>query len=195
MLAGKSLTALVGLPLFLAALCVSSQATSTIGFGVGAPPRLPVNWNDSFSFVHAELLAESNLSFQFTLGTYPTSFPNAFQLDASLVIKAWLSPFAIYAGTGLTVQERQIAGFWFPYPFMNILAGAQLWFSSYVNLFAEVRSTEPLPPSWTLNPEVLAGGSIALGPSSSRSQRADTDYLWLIVGLGVVALLLYYPRS
>lgn len=169
--------------------------TNTIGFGVGVPPVLPIAWSESFSFLTTEILAESNLSFLLTLGTYPAYFPNLYQADAALIVKAWLGPVALYAGGGLSLQWRLIGDVWLLSPFMNVVAGAELWIIDSFALFTQVRSLDPLPASWTLDPEVSVGATIALGKARPALPRVDGDYLWILVGLGVLALLAYYPRS
>ncbi|MCK4599808.1 hypothetical protein KAU37_08340 [Candidatus Bipolaricaulota bacterium] len=171
-----------------------AYGTNTIGFGVGVPPVLPIAWSESFSFLTTEILAESNLSFLLTLGTYPAYFPNLYQADAALIVKAWLGPLSLYAGGGLSLQWRLIGDAWLLSPFMNVVAGAKLWIVDSFAFCAQVRSLDLLPASWTLDPEVSLGTTIAFGKARPALPRVDEDYLWILVGLGVLALLAYYPR-
>lgn len=177
--------------LFLAPV---ARGTAAGGFGVGVPPVLPINWNESFSFVTTEVLADGNLSFLLTLGTYPADFPGLYEADATFLLKAWLGPMALYAGGGFSLQWKLIGEAWLWSPFMNVMTGVQLWIIDSFALFAQLRSLDPLPPTWTLDPEVSVGALIAFGRVRPSSPRVDGDYLWLLIGLGVLALLAYYPR-
>jgi hypothetical protein len=121
-------------------------APVAIGFGVGAPPFIPIEWSESFSFLTTELFLDPNLTLLFTLGTYPADFPTLYEGSGSLIVKAWLGPVALYAGGGFTIQSRLITDTWFWVPFMNITAGMQLWVTDSFALITQVRSIEPLPP-------------------------------------------------
>ena len=165
-----------------------------IGFGVGVPAALPIDWGASFTFATLEVLAESNLSFLFTLGTYPTDFPELYEGNASLLAKAWSGPVALYAGGGFSLQWRLVGTAWLWTPFMNVKTGVQLWILDSLAFFAQVRSLDPLPAEWSFNPEFSLGTSISFGKARPPSPRLDGGYLWLVIGLWVLAFLAYYPR-
>ena len=171
-------------------------APVAIGFGVGVPPVIPIVWSESFSFLTTELFLDPHLTLLCTLGTYPADFPTIYEGSGSLIVKTWLGPVSLYAGGGLTIQSRFTTNAWFWVPFMNITAGMQLWITDSFALITQVRSSEPLPPTWTLHPEVSFGLSLAFGQAPPTSPREEEGmYLWIIVGLGIITLLAYYPRS
>lgn len=173
---------------------LSAYGAIGIGFGVGVPAALPVDWGASFTFATSEVLAESNLSFLFTFGTYPTDFPELYEGNASLLAKAWSGPVALYAGGGFSLQWRLVGTAWLWTPFMNVKTGVQLWILDSLAFFAQVRSLDPLPAEWSFNPEIALGTSISFGKARPPSPRLDGGYLWLIIGLWVLAFLAYYPR-
>ena len=168
---------------------------STIGFGVGAPADLPIDWGASFTFAASEVLAESNVSFLFTFGTYPSDFPELYEGNASLLVKAWSGPLALFAGGGFSLQWRLIDTAWLWTPCMNVKTGVQLWIVDSLAFFVQLRSLEPLPAAWSFNPEISLGTAISFGEARPASPRLDGGYLWLILGLWVLAFLAYYPRS
>lgn len=180
----------MGSPGFLAC------GATALGFGIGIPPILPIQWDESFPFIVAEMPAEANLAFLFTVGTYPsdTGVPELYELDADLLIKAWLGPFSLYAGGGVASWWQPLGASWEWTPRMSVVAGAQLWILSSFTLFAQVRSLDSWPPTWTLHPTVALGTEIAFASVRPSTLRTDGEYLWLLVGLGVLALLAYYPR-
>jgi hypothetical protein len=174
----------------------ASPAPVAIGFGVGVPPAFPIQWDESFSFLTAEFLPDPNLTLLFTLGTYPADFPTLYEGSGSLIVKAWVGPVALYGGGGLSIQSRLIDEAWLWSPYMNVVAGTQLWILDSFAICAQVRSLELLPPTWTLHPEVSLGVSLAFGEARPASPQEDEGmYLWIIVGLSVLTLLAYYPRS
>lgn len=169
--------------------------TNTFGFGVGVPPTSPINWNASFTFAATEVLAESNLSFLFTLGTYPAFFPELHEGSASLLVKAWAGPIALYAGGGFSLQWRLIGNAWLWSPSIHLISGAQLWIIDSFAVFTQVRSLEDFSTPWTFDPEVALGVTIAFDRARPTDLRIDGDYFWLLVGLWVIAFLSYSPRS
>ena len=171
-----------------------THGANAIGFGVGVPPTLPIDWDASFTFATFEILAESNLSFLLTVGTYPVDFPELYEGNASLLVKAWAGPMALYAGGGFSLQWRLIGDVWLWSPFVNLMTGTQLWIVDSLAFFVQVRSLDPLLASWSFNPEISLGTTISLGRARPPDPRLDGDYLWLIIGLWVLAFLAYYPR-
>ena len=181
----------------LVLLCVplATQGAHTIGFGVGVPPVLPIDWNAAFTFATAEALAEANLSFLLSLGTYPADFPAFYEGNASLLVKAWAGPLALYAGGGFSLQWQLVDDAWLWSPFVNLTTGTQLWILDSFAFFVQVRSLDPLPTTWTFNPEIALGLTLGLGRVRPPGPRFDGDYLWFLVGLWVLAFIAYYPRS
>lgn len=166
------------------------------GFGVAAPAAVPIAWNESFSSISTEFLADPNLTFLFTLGTYPSYFPNLFQGSADLIVKSWMGPIAIYAGGGLALQWKPIGGTWGWTPYMHVTAGTQIWLIDSVALVASVSSLDALPPTWTFSPEISLGLRFSLSPSRPPTLgKENAFYFWIVVGLLVAALLTYYPHG
>jgi len=192
----RPLTLIISVGL-LVLLCVplASQGANTIGFGVGVPPTLPIDWNASFTFAIFEILAESNLSFLLTVGTYPADFPELYEGNASLLVKAWAGPVALYAGGGFSLQWQLVGDTWLWSPFANLMTGTQLWIHDSFAFFAQIRSLDPLPTTWSFNPEIALGMTIGLGRIRPPCPRFDGDYVWFLVGLWVLAFIAYYPRS
>lgn len=189
-----ALIACLGLSVFVCS-ALSAYGANAIGFGVGVPAALPIDWGASFTFATSEVLAESNVSFLFTFGTYPTDFPELYEGNASLLAKAWSGPIALYAGGGFSLQWRLVNTAWLWTPFMNVKTGVQLWILDSLAFFIQVRSLDPLPAVWSFNPEVSLGTTISFGKARPPYPRRDGGYLWLIIGLWVLAFLAYYPRS
>ena len=179
--------------LLLSAVFAADAATA-IGFGVGFPPALPIAWGESFSFIAAEVGAEGTMSLRLTAGTYPASFPDVYVADATLLVKAWLGPADLYAGGGLSLEWRFIRGGWLWTPMMNVLFGTQVWVVDSLALFAEARSAEELPPTFAFDPQICLGVTVGLGKVRPSPMRVDLYHLWVLVGLGVLAFLIYYPR-
>ena len=177
--------------------CLTAFGATAIGFGVGAPPIVPIQWENSFPFVLIETLAEGNLSFLFTLGAYPSEIeiPDVFEVDTNLLIKAWIGPAAVFAGGGLAIQWDPLSpsGTWVP--LMNVIAGTQLWILDGFALFLQARSLDLLPPTWSLDPMITVGAELGFEKVRPDPPFSDGNYLWLLVGIGVLSLLAYYPRS
>ncbi len=170
------------------------NAATAVGFGVGFPPTLPIVWNDSVSFLVAEVAADQPMSFRSTIGAYPASFPDVYVADATLLVKAWLGPAALYAGGGFSLEWRRIGAAWLWTPMMNVLFGTQVWVVDSLALFAEARSAEELPPTFAFAPQICLGVTVGLGKVRPSPMRVDLYHLWVLVGLGVLAFLIYYPR-
>lgn len=188
---------LLGLSLGILVLpCSTAFGSTAIGFGVGAPPIFPIQWENSFPFILIETLAEGSLSLLLTLGVYPSELgiPELFEIDTNLLIKAWVGPATLFAGGGLAVQWDPLSpsGTWIP--LMNVMAGTQLWILDGFALFVQVRSLDLLPPSWSLDPMITLGAELGFGKVRPDPPRSNGNYLWLLVGVGVLALLAYYPR-
>ena len=170
-------------------------APIAIGFGVALPSTLPLEWGRSFSFLTVELLPDPNLTFLFTFGTYPAYFPGLHEASGSIIVKGWIGPAALYAGGGFSIRSRLIGDAWLWSPYMNVTAGMQLWVVDSLALSFQVRSLERIPVSWRLYPEVSLGLSLALGRARPIRPAADEAwYFWLLAGLGVLAIIAYYPR-
>ncbi|MEA3239322.1 MAG: hypothetical protein U9Q94_06030 [Candidatus Bipolaricaulota bacterium] len=177
-------------------LCVQGGVPLAFGFGVTAPVAVPIDWSESFSSISTEILTDPNLTFLFTLGTYPSHFPNLFEGSVDLIVKSWMGAAAIYAGGGLSLQWKPIGGIWGWTPYMRVTAGTQIWLIDSVALIASVRSLDTLPPTWTFSPEASLGLQFSLSPPRPPTLgRENAFYLWIVVGLLVAALLTYYPHS
>ncbi len=171
-----------------------NPAPFSIGFAVGAPWRLPVDWTGSFSLLTAEALLSHNLTVGFELGTYPASFPDLVEGSASLLVKGWLGTAALFAGGGLTARWNPTSTAWIPVPHLNLKAGVQLWWVDALAWTVQLRSVEPLPARWMFSPEISVGASVALGRGRPDSPFVDGPTLWILVGLGVAALIAFLPR-
>jgi hypothetical protein len=191
-------------PLFVVATLVMLIAASsaaaavsamTVGFGVGVPYLLPVDWASSFSYLSLEALVSPHLTFFFDLGTYPASFPDLFEGGAALLAKGWLGPTALFAGGGLTLQARRVGTAWSFKPLLNLRTGYQIWLLESLAVVLQFRSLEPLPIRWTLAPEISLGFSVSFGQARPDAPRFEGDYVWLLVGLGVAALIAFLPRK
>lgn len=178
------------------ALCGAQlpPAPAAVGFGVSVPPRLPVDWTASFSYLSLESLLTPNLTAIVELGTYPSDFPDLYEGSGALLVKGWLGPTAIYAGGGLTVQWRRVGAAWSIRPLVNLRVGTQTWILDSLALVLQVRSLQSLPISWAFSPEISLGLTMGLGQARPEIPRFDGDVLWLLVGLGVAALIAFLPR-
>jgi hypothetical protein len=170
-------------------------APIAVGFGVSVPYRLPVDWTSSFPYLSFEALLSSHLTCFFDLGTYPASFPDLFEGGAALLAKGWLGPTSLYAGGGLTLQARRVGTAWSFKPLLNLRTGYQIWLLEQLAIVLQFRSLEALPIRWTLAPEVSLGFSIGLGQARPGVPTFEGDYIWLLVGLGVAALIAFLPRK
>jgi len=183
----------------LTSACASASALApapaSIGFGVSVPYALPIDWASSFSFVSYELLLTENLTLFVDAGTYPASFPDLFEGGASLLVKGWLGPTALFAGGGLSMQWRRAGSAWSLKPLLSLRTGYQIWLLDAAAVFVQFRTLEPLPISWTFSPEIALGFDIGLGRARPESPRFDGEYVWLLVGLGVAALIAFLPRQ
>jgi hypothetical protein len=171
------------------------RAPASIGFGVSVPYALPIDWSSSFSFVSYEALLTSNVTLLLDLGAYPASFPDLFEGGASLLVKGWWGPTALYAGGGLSMQYRRVGSAWSLKPLLSLRTGYQIWLLDAVAVFLQFRSLEPLPISWVFAPEIALGFDIGLGRARPEAPRFDGEYIWVLVGLGVAALIAFLPRQ
>jgi hypothetical protein len=180
---------------FLIGLTVHGGIPFSFGFGVRAPASLPIDWDQSFSFLSAEFLSHPNLTFLLELGTYPDQFPNLFETATDIVVKGWMGPIALYAGGGIALQWKEIADAWVCNQYIHVTAGAQLWLNNSVNITASVSSLDTLPPSWIFSPEVSLGLHFSLCPGRPCSlDKENGFYLWLVVGLIVAGLFVHYQH-
>jgi len=170
------------------------RAPFSLGFAVGVPYALPVDWAGSFSILTAEALLSRNLTVGLEVGTYPAAFPNLYETSASLLVKGWLGALSIYAGGGLTARWHDIGASWIGVSHLNLKAGLQAWVLDSLALTVQIRSVEPLPVRWALNPEISLGLSVAMGRARPEPLCVDGATLWILVGLGVAALIAFLPR-
>ncbi len=175
----------------------AAYGAGAFGFGIGVPNTYPIDWESSFPYVYAEAFTDSNLSVLFTLGTYPADFPSGFETGVSLLAKGWSGPIAIYAGGGISVYWDWIAASsaWSWSPYMNMLAGIQWRLLEPLSISFQVRSLDPIPLTLTLHPELSLSASLIFGRGLPHPPQVDQMTLWIIVGLGVLALVAYSPRS
>jgi len=171
------------------------RAPGSIGFGISVPYALPVDWSSSFSFVSYEALLTPNVTLLLDAGTYPASFPDLFEAGASLLVKGWWGPTALYAGGGVSMQCRRVVGAWSLKPLLCLRTGYQIWLLDSVSVFLQFRSLEALPVSWVLTPEIALGFNVGLGRARPEAPGFDGEYIWLLVGLGVAALIAFLPRQ
>jgi hypothetical protein len=184
------------LGLVLATPCAAElgQAPFAVGFAVGVPYGLPVDWSGSFSILTGEAFLSRSLTVAFDIGTYPASFPDLYEGGVSLLVKGWLGAASLYAGGGLTGRWHHIGSTWAGVPHLNLKAGAQAWVLESLALVLQVRSIEALPVSWTFTPEISLGLSVAIGRARPATLFADGAILWILLGLGVAALIAFLPR-
>ena len=184
-------------PLLIGASCRADLAPApfTIGFAVGVPYRLPVAWDESFSYLTAEALLSTNLTGMFELGTYPASFPDLFEGSASLLVKGWFGPTSLFAGGGISVRWLRVGSAWAMTPLLNLKAGFQAWVADSFAFTVQYRTVEALPISWTLSPEISLGLTVAMGRARPETPWVDGQTLWILVGLGVAALVAFLPRT
>jgi hypothetical protein len=170
-------------------------ALASIGFGVSVPYELPVDWTASFSFVSLEALLSPHLTVFLDLGTYPATFPDVFEAGASLLVKGWMGPTDVFGGGGLTTQWTRVGSAWSIRPLWNLRAGYQIWLAQSAAVQLQFRTLEPIYlGEWTFSPEIALGLCVGLGSARPSSPQFDLAYLWLIVGLGVAALIAFLPR-
>jgi len=179
----------------MAAAADTSPAPFSIGFGVGVPYELPVDWSRSFSFLTAEAFLSPHLTAVFDLGTYPPDFPNLFEGTVGMLVKAWVGPVNAFAGGGFTLQWRRMGAAWGFSPHLTLKGGFQLWASDSLAFVAQFRTTEPFPLQWTFDPEFSLGMMLAFGNGRPDPLIYDPATLWLLVGLGVAALIAFLPRQ
>ncbi|MFC2082904.1 hypothetical protein ACFLSG_02550 [Candidatus Bipolaricaulota bacterium] len=170
-------------------------APFSIGFGVGVPYELPVDWTRSFSYLTTEVFLSPNLTAAFDLGTYPPDFPNLFEGTAGMLVKAWVGPANAFAGGGFTLQWRRVGTAWGFNPYLTLKGGFQFWATDSLALVAQFRTHEPIPIQWTFAPEFSLGMTVAFGSGRPNPLVYDPATLWLVVGLGVAALIAFLPKQ
>lgn len=173
----------------------ASPAPFSIGFGVGVPYEVPVDWTRSFSYLTTEVFLSRNLTAAFDLGTYPPDFPNLFEGTAGMLVKAWVGPVNAFVGGGYTLQWRKVGSAWGYNPYLTLKGGFQCWVLDSLAIVAQFRTHEPLPIHWTFAPEFSLGMTIAFGSARPDPLIYDPATLWLLVGLGVAALIAFLPRQ
>lgn len=173
----------------------SSQAPFSVGFGVGVPYELPVDWSRSFSYLTTEVFLSPNLTAVLDLGTYPPDFPDLFEVTAGMLVKAWVGPVNAFAGGGFTMQWRHVGLSWGFNPYLTLKGGFQIWVLDSLALVTQFRTHEPLPIQWTFSPEFSLGLTVAFGSGRPDPLVYDPATLWMVVGLGVAALIAFLPRQ
>jgi hypothetical protein len=189
------LAAVLGLAVAVSCPAQLGPAPFAVGFAVGVPYGLPVDWSGSFSVLSAEAFLSRNLTVGFDLGTYPASFPDLYEGSVSLHVKGWLGAASFFAGGGLTGRWHHVGSAWALVPHLNLRAGVQAWVLESLAIVFQARSVEPLPVVWTLTPEISLGVAVAIGRATPSTPVADVATLWILVGLGVAALIAFLPRS
>ncbi len=176
--------------------CVAElgQAPFAVGFAVGVPYQYPIDWSGSFSLLTAEAFLSRNLTVAFDIGTYPASFPDLYEGSASLLVKGWLGAGCFYGGGGLSARWHHVGSTWVAVPHLNLKAGFQAWVLDSLAITLQARTLETLPASWILTPEISLGLTVALGRARPSTLFADGPTLWILVGLGVAALIAFVPR-
>lgn len=180
---------------FLMGVATQGGVPVAFGFGIRTPCQLPIDWEQSFSFLSSELLSHQNLTFMFALGTYPYLFPNIVETQTDIVVKGWMGPLAFYAGGGIALQWKPVGDMWSWNAYVHVTAGTQLWLIDTVNLTASVSSLDTLPPTWTLSPKFSLGLNFSLCPARpSAPEKENGFYLWLVVGLIIAGLFVHYQH-
>ena len=191
----RAIVALLTVVMLGSAAAVASPAPFSIGFGVGVPYELPVDWTRSFSYLTAEAFLSPNLTAVFDLGTYPPDFPDLFEGTAGMLVKAWVGPANAFVGGGFTLQSRRVGTAWGFNPYLTLKGGFQFWVLDSLALVAQFRTHEPIPMQWTFAPEFSLGLTVAFGSGRPDPLIYDPATLWLVVGLGVAALVAFLPRQ
>ncbi|MFC2081946.1 hypothetical protein ACFLR0_02060 [Candidatus Bipolaricaulota bacterium] len=179
------------------ALCSAElpPAVFAVGFGVGVPYELPVAWDQSFSYLTSEVFLSRNLTAAFDLGVYPSSFPDLIEASASLLVKGWLGSSSLFAGGGLAARYLQIGSFWGISPYLILKAGFQTWLLDSLALVVQYRTMESLPIDWDFSPELSVGLTVAFGRARPTTPIYDGQSIWVLIGLGVAALIAFLPRQ
>lgn len=193
----RAIALLLALMVFgiMTAVADTSPAPFSIGFGVGVPYELPVDWTRSFSYLTAEAFLSPNLTAVFDLGTYPPDFPDLFEGTAGMLVKAWVGPANAFVGGGFTLQWRRVGTAWGFNPHLTLKGGFQFWATDSLALVAQFRTHEPIPMQWTFAPEFSLGMTVAFGSGRPNPPIYDPATLWLVVGLGVAALIAFLPKQ
>ena len=186
---------LIVLSVLFIGLSADAGLPLAFGFDVTVPAALPIGWDVSFSSLSMEFIPDPNLTLLFTLGTYPSHFPHMFEGSANVIVKSWLGPLAVYAGGGLDLLWRPIGGVWSWAPYINLMAGTQIWLIDSVAIVAGASLREPLPPTWTFSPNISLGLRFSLAPVRPPAPKKENFfYFWIVVGLLVAGVLAYYPH-
>ena len=172
-----------------------APALFAIGFGVGVPYKLPVAWDQSFSYLTSEIFLSQNLTAAFDLGVYPSSFPDLLEASASLLVKGWLGSSSLFGGGGFAARYLKIGTVWGISPYLVLKAGFQTWLLDSLAIVVQYRTTESLPIDWAFSPELSLGLTVALGRARPESPIYDGQSIWILIGLGVAALIAFLPRT
>ncbi|MBU0596122.1 hypothetical protein KJ567_05520 [Candidatus Bipolaricaulota bacterium] len=193
----RSLALALAVVVLAAALCAAELAPAifAIGFGVGVPYQLPVAWDQSFSYLTSELFLSRNLTAAFDLGVYPSSFPDLIEASASLLVKGWLGSSSLFAGGGLAARYLRIGSVWGISPYLILKAGFQTWLLDSLALVVQYRTMESLPIDWDFSPELSFGVTVAFGRARPETPVYDGQSIWVLLGLGVAALIAFLPRQ
>jgi len=192
----RSLAFALAIVAALSALCGAEleQAVFAIGFGVAVPYELPVAWDQSFSYLTSEVFLSRNLTAAFDLGVYPSSFPDLIEASASLLVKGWLGSSCLFAGGGFAARYLKISSIWGISPYLVLKAGFQTWLLDSLAVVVQYRTTESLPIDWDFAPDISLGLTVALGRARPEEPVYDGQSIWILIGLGVAALIAFLPR-
>jgi len=171
-----------------------APALFAVGFGVGVPYELPVAWDQSFSYLTSEVFLSRNLTAAFDLGVYPASFPDLIEASAALLVKGWLGASSLFGGGGFAARYLRIGSVWGISPYLVLKAGFQTWLLDSLALVVQYRTIEALPIDWTFSPELSLGLTVAFGRARPEAPVYDGQSIWILVGLGVAALIAFVPR-
>ncbi len=167
----------------------------SLGFGISVPSSLPAGWEGSFSYVTGKLFLSPHLTAVLELGAYPSSFPDLFEATSALHVNAWLGAVTLFAGGGFSLQWEWLGSAWLYRPHLSLRAGSQIWPHRQICITLQARSQHPIPSLGSFAPELSAALSVAFAPVRPEPLAHDAATLWLVVGLGVAALIAFLPRQ
>jgi hypothetical protein len=167
----------------------------SLGFGISVPSSLPAGWDGSFSYLTGELFLSTTLTAVLDLGAYPSSFPDLFEATSALHVKAWMGAVNLFAGGGFSLQWEWLGSAWLLRPHLSLRAGSQIWPDRRICITLQARSQHPIPSLGSFAPELSAALSVAFAPVRPEPLAHDAASLWLVIGLGVAALIAFLPRQ
>ena len=78
---------------------------------------------------------------------------------------------------------------------LHLVTGVQWWIAAPMAFTIELRDIEPLPPDGAFAPVLSLGAAVSLAPAPRPPSADNGAHVWIVVGLGIAAMLLYLPRS